>query len=233
MTNTEYIARLQTATTFDHRSKSRNGNKFWSKVDKTPGHGPKGDCWVWTGSRTPNGYGRMGLYTITQSSKSVSSATISWELLNGKVPKGKEIAHSCDNPPCVRPDHLRATTHRLNMREAFEKGRMLRKLKDGRRPERGLYVRLDKWQGEVLRKARNAKGFSIYEIAEMLQIHYSNYSLIENALRPIAFERLHFLLRFFNLSEEEIQLHKATISDYAKPFNRGGNKQNACRLKAA
>lgn len=32
---------------------------FEAKVDRTHGHGPKGDCWAWNGSKNNHGYGRM------------------------------------------------------------------------------------------------------------------------------------------------------------------------------
>ncbi len=77
-------------------------------------------CWLWTGSRLPKGYGRfyprwkVGLY----------AHRFSWECASGAlVPVGLEILHSCDNPPCVRPDHLSPGTHAANVAEMHARGR--------------------------------------------------------------------------------------------------------------
>lgn len=88
--------------------------RFWSRVQRGP------DCWTWTGSRLPSGYGRfyprfrVGLY----------AHRVSWEMANGTaVPGGLHVCHTCDNPACVRPDHLFVGTRLDNMRDMVAKGR--------------------------------------------------------------------------------------------------------------
>jgi hypothetical protein len=39
------------------------------------------------------------------------------------VPAGLHVMHACDNPQCVRPDHLSAGTRSDNMQDAVRKGR--------------------------------------------------------------------------------------------------------------
>jgi hypothetical protein len=86
--------------------------RFWAKVNKTD------DCWLWTAA-TVAGYGAIGLR-----GKHIKAHRYSWELANGPIPDGLHVLHRCDNPPCVRPDHLFLGTHADNMADMSAKGRV-------------------------------------------------------------------------------------------------------------
>lgn len=44
-------------------------------------------------------------------------------LTDGPIPEGMHICHHCDNPPCVRPDHLFLGTNADNQADRKAKGR--------------------------------------------------------------------------------------------------------------
>ena len=89
-----------------------NAEKFWSKVKIGP------DCWEWTGAHNPEGYG--GVY---HNGKYVKAHRYAWELTFGVIPDGMCICHRCDNPPCVKPEHLFLGTKRDNLLDSYHKGR--------------------------------------------------------------------------------------------------------------
>jgi hypothetical protein len=93
--------------------------RFWKRVEKTAG------CWCWTGGRLPKGYGTFSVPRDDDSSRNrgVYAHRISWELHNGPIPDGMVVMHTCDNPPCVRPDHLTLGTAADNLRDMRQKGR--------------------------------------------------------------------------------------------------------------
>lgn len=91
-------------------------DRFWAKVKKTR------KCWIWTGAKLPTGYGRLGIEY-----KTVAAHRYSYELHIGTIPDGMFVCHSCDNPPCVRPEHLFLGNGLVNMRDASVKGRILKK----------------------------------------------------------------------------------------------------------
>jgi hypothetical protein len=93
--------------------------RFWQKVDK---RGPD-DCWTWTAS-TSYGYGKLGIGGKRGGWK--QAHIVSWELHNGPVPKGLFVCHSCDNPPCVNPQHLFVGTALDNNMDKAQKGRASR-----------------------------------------------------------------------------------------------------------
>lgn len=78
-----------------------NKQRFYSNVDTT------GYCWVWTGGRTPEGYG-----VIYCDGKQQLSHRVSYKWLHGDIPKGLTVDHICNNEPCVRPAHLRLATNK-------------------------------------------------------------------------------------------------------------------------
>lgn len=92
--------------------------RFWPKVKKH-----KSGCWVWTAC-TIRGYGAMHLRLDEhpRQIRMVPAHQISWFLYTGKWTK-KNILHTCDNPPCVRPSHLYEGTNLDNVRDRDTRGR--------------------------------------------------------------------------------------------------------------
>ena len=88
-------------------SPEKRASRFWARVRKTE------HCWIWQGAQS-NGYGLLEV-----DAKRVYAHRFSYELENGPIPPGTEIDHQCRNRLCVRPLHLEAVTHRLNMLRAM------------------------------------------------------------------------------------------------------------------
>lgn len=89
---------------------------FWAQVDKTP------CCWLWR--KAPPMMAFHGNYGHVKVGKRWTGAhRISYELTYGDIPAGLIICHKCDNPPCVRPDHLFAGTYSDNGKDCHKKGR--------------------------------------------------------------------------------------------------------------
>ena len=80
-----------------------------------PGEG----CWEYRDwAVNHNGYGRLWV-----GGRTVAAHRFAWELAYGPIPHGMQVCHRCDNPPCVRPDHLFLGTARDNARDRDAKGR--------------------------------------------------------------------------------------------------------------
>jgi hypothetical protein len=102
---------------------------FWKKVNKTDG------CWEWTGNVCKNGYGKFQLTLprpdgLTPKDKTPQrtyrAPRYAWEMVNGPIADGLLVCHKCDNPKCVRIDHLFLGTQLVNRRDAANKGRTAR-----------------------------------------------------------------------------------------------------------
>ena len=94
-------------------------SRFWNKVNIKSDT----ECWEWTGY-CRNGYGRV-CYTVSKNIKKyISAHRIAYELHHKRpIQEGMYILHSCDNPKCCNPHHLREGTHQDNMDDMKSKGR--------------------------------------------------------------------------------------------------------------
>lgn len=99
-------------------------DRFWPKVDKS------GDCWLWTAHRNMDrgGYGEVG----NENGQTEWAHRVAWRLINGPIPAGMKVCHTCDNPPCVKADtdpmvsHLFLATDAGNVADKVSKGRQNR-----------------------------------------------------------------------------------------------------------
>jgi len=74
-------------------------------------------CWLWLGGKDKNKYGKKN---------GVAAHRIMWMYSRNKeIPNNLIIRHTCDNPPCVNPFHLRFGTIQDNANDMKNRGRSL------------------------------------------------------------------------------------------------------------
>lgn len=135
--------------------------RFWRHVRKTDG------CWEWTGSRNRDGY---GTFKAIAGAAPTRASRFMWELTFGAIPEGLLACHHCDNPPCVRPDHLFLGTHQHNVRDMIRKGRRVIPPTAATRSR----AKLSPATVALIRGTYSAGGISMRQLAEQYGVNKSN-----------------------------------------------------------
>lgn len=122
-----------------------------------------GACLMWRGSINKRGYGWI---RDTQWGKKFSITMphqLSYILAKGDYDRELEICHRCNNPTCVRAEHLYAGTHKDNMRDFANTGRNKGSLnrKAVLTEEEVLQIRYMKTQGYSIRGIAALYGIGI------------------------------------------------------------------------
>lgn len=80
--------------------------RFWEKVL----HDGDGGCWLWTASKTVDGYGCFHM-----PDGRTTAHRIAYEELVGPIPEGLVIDHLCRTRNCVNPRHMETVTQSMNL----------------------------------------------------------------------------------------------------------------------
>lgn len=88
-------------------------DRFWDRIEV-------GDCWLWTSTHTPSGY---GVFRYQRRTHLVHR--LIWETLVGAIPPGMHIDHLCRVRDCLNPDHLQPVTPAENNRRTVKGARGL------------------------------------------------------------------------------------------------------------
>ena len=86
--------------------------RFWEKVRPTDA------CWLWTG-KTRGGYGRI---QVERRGYYKAAHRVSLQLSGVLVPDESLVCHVCNNPPCVRPEHLYVGDRLTNAADMLQAG---------------------------------------------------------------------------------------------------------------
>jgi HNH endonuclease len=87
-------------------------DRFWEQVVEGAG-----DCWLWGGDKTDDGYGRFSINPVY-----VGAHRWAYQLMRAEIPEGLDLDHLCRVTSCVNPWHLDPVTREENIRRAFLRG---------------------------------------------------------------------------------------------------------------
>jgi hypothetical protein len=126
------------------RKPGKPTKNIWDFVEKTD------KCWNWIGYKNRDGY---GILSINGKGERVHRQV----LIQSGIDLGENdiVMHTCDNPACCNPDHLKIGTHRDNQLDKISKSRQARGEKQGASKlteEEVLYCRKIYAEGNVTYK---------------------------------------------------------------------------------
>jgi hypothetical protein len=119
-------------------------------------------------------YGKFGSGNSRIASKTDYAHRVSWRIHFGEIPAGLIVCHRCDNPICVRPDHLFLGTHQDNIADMIAKGRHRSRAHPGEKNGRA------KLTAEDVRTIRrlHAEGVTQYRLCVMFNLGDSHLTRI-------------------------------------------------------
>lgn len=154
--------------------------RYWSLVQRA---GPD-DCWPWSGDTDSAGYGIFFWHGKRHGAHELAVSFSTGEERGESL----DTCHSCDNPPCCNPSHVRFDTRLSNVGEMHDRGRA---------PRSG---RLTDVQVVAIRE-RRAAGARQKDLAEQFGVTEGTISMIVRGIRwpniggPIQAERKYVRVR--------------------------------------
>lgn len=145
--------------------------RFWKRVVKSKG------CWLYPCSPKK----KYPQTSLGSRDKFELTHRLAWMISNrAPIPEDLWVLHACDNPKCVRPDHLFVGTPQDNSSDMVSKGRSTKgRSWAARHPE--LLARGENHRKSVLTsdqvlriRALREEGFSMYRLAHMFGISDTN-----------------------------------------------------------
>jgi len=134
--------------------------EFWSKVKKTD------TCWEYQGSVGRDGYGKVcvdGMHWRAHRLAYFYTYGETGDLL---------VLHHCDNPVCVKPEHLFLGTCKENTQD------MLKKERDSLVGSRNFNAKLTEEQVAVIKNLYSSGCFTHQQIADRYKVHRSTVTYI-------------------------------------------------------
>jgi hypothetical protein len=96
--------------------------RFWSLVDRRG----KNECWEWIGFRNGRAYGHFCIDSFSGTKRrKINAHSMAYILINGDIPEGLVVCHSCDNRICCNPKHLWVGTQYENVKDMMKKKRQI------------------------------------------------------------------------------------------------------------
>lgn len=139
-------------------------DRFWAKVNKTDG------CWEWTAAKNRKGYGQ-----IRVNSALYIAHRLSYAEHYGDIPKDMVVMHTCDNPSCVRPEHLQLGTLADNNRDRAKKGRSANTF-----GENNPHSKLTAWEVRLIRELYKEGAYTYRSLGNKFGVDQSLIGLIIN-----------------------------------------------------